>query len=84
MTRNAFGFAWLIAASAVLAGCSTSQQVSASKNLQADTTRRIVGTDLIGARGATARDQAKIDNTAAGLCGAGVWTPSECRRHGGQ
>ena len=64
-----------------LAGCSTSQQVSASADTQRDTARRIVGIALIGAKGATPSDQDKIDDTAAGLCGAGVWTPSECKRH---
>ncbi|WP_412549867.1 hypothetical protein [Sinorhizobium meliloti] len=36
---------------------------------------------LIGARGATAFDQDKIDETVAGLCGARAWTQSECARH---
>lgn len=44
--------------------------------------RRVVGTDLIGARGATANDQRKIDRTAVGLCAGGVWTKSECASHG--
>ena len=72
----------LLAVSALtLAGCSTSQQVSASADKQRATARAIVGTALIGAKGATSADQDKIDDTAAGLCGAGVWTPSECKRH---
>lgn len=71
----------LIAALVALSGCTTSAQVSAGKGLQTDTTRKIVGTDLVGAKGATPRDQDKIDSTAAGLCGARVWTPSECKRH---
>lgn len=47
-----------------------------------DGLRPVVGTSLIGARGASRNDQAKIDETAAGLCGAAVWTPSECALHG--
>jgi hypothetical protein len=65
-----------------VAACTTSQRVSASKQSLSSTTRAIVGTSLIGARGATPKDQDKIDDTAAGLCGAGVWTTSECRAHG--
>jgi hypothetical protein len=44
--------------------------------------RKVVGTSLVGARGATPTDQLRIDETAAGLCGAGVWTRTECARHG--
>src|SRR5690606_23530976 len=44
--------------------------------------RRVVGTDLVGARGATAADQRKIDRTVVGLCAGGVWTKEECRQHG--
>jgi hypothetical protein len=42
----------------------------------------VVGTSLIGARGKTPTDQLKIDSTAAGLCGGGIWTRSECAQHG--
>jgi hypothetical protein len=41
-----------------------------------------VGTTLIGARGATPADQEAIDQTAAGLCGAAVWTRTQCAEHG--
>ncbi|WP_234907734.1 hypothetical protein [Ensifer canadensis] len=44
--------------------------------------RRVVGTDLVGARGATPADQRKIDRTVVGLCAGGVWTNAECARHG--
>jgi hypothetical protein len=44
--------------------------------------RRVVGVDLIGARGATPADQRKIDNTVVGICAAAVWTRAECGRHG--
>lgn len=64
------------------AACTTSQAVNVSADRQIDTTRAIVGTTLVGARGATPADQDGIDDTAAGLCGAGVWTPAECARHG--
>ncbi|WP_142590762.1 hypothetical protein [Pseudorhizobium endolithicum] len=44
--------------------------------------RRVVGTDLIGARGATTADQRKIDRTVVGFCAAALWTRDECQRHG--
>ncbi|HEV7433467.1 MAG TPA: hypothetical protein VGO22_01125 [Pseudorhizobium sp.] len=44
--------------------------------------RGVVGTDLIGARGATPADQRKIDRTVVGICAADVWTRGECARHG--
>jgi len=44
--------------------------------------RSIVGTDLIGARGATPADQRKIDRTVVGICAAAIWTTAECERHG--
>ncbi|WP_244512709.1 hypothetical protein [Ensifer sp. LC163] len=47
-----------------------------------DGLRRVVGTDLVGARGATQADQRKIDRTVVGLCAGGVWTNAECLRHG--
>lgn len=77
-----FVFVALSAASAtLLSGCSTSQAVNASKGLQTDTARGAVGTSLVGARGKTPADQDKIDDTAAGLCGAAIWTQAECARH---
>jgi hypothetical protein len=59
-----------------LTGCGTSAPASV------DGLRRVVGTDLIGARGATAADQRKIDRTVVGICAATVWTKEECVRHG--
>ncbi|PWE57676.1 hypothetical protein DEM27_00230 [Metarhizobium album] len=44
--------------------------------------RRVVGTDLIGAHGATPADQRKINRTVVGICAAKVWTADECGRHG--
>ena len=67
---------------ALLAGCSTSAPATADKADIRSSLRPIVGTSLIGAKGLTPTDQDKIDDTAAGLCGAGVWSPSECARHG--
>ncbi|MDX0568592.1 hypothetical protein [Sinorhizobium medicae] len=48
----------------------------------ADGLRRVSGTDLVGARGATPEDQRKIDRTVVGICAAAVWTKAECVRHG--
>ncbi|WP_084814414.1 hypothetical protein [Ensifer sp. 1H6] len=59
-----------------LMGCGT----SAPANVEG--LRRVVGTDLVGARGATSADQRKIDRTVVGLCAGGVWTNAECERHG--
>nr|WP_246259337.1 hypothetical protein [Chelativorans oligotrophicus] len=67
-----------IAAALMLAGCSTSKPVPVT----VEGLRQVVGTSLIGAQGRTPEDQQKIDETAAGLCGASVWTPSECAKHG--
>ncbi|MDX0722761.1 hypothetical protein GOD64_28855 [Sinorhizobium medicae] len=52
----------------LLAGCGTSGTGSATA------LRSIVGTDLIGACGATPVDQRKIDRTVVGDCAAAVWT----------
>ncbi|EHK75188.1 hypothetical protein SM0020_24810 [Sinorhizobium meliloti CCNWSX0020] len=60
----------------VLQGCGTLGPASA------DGLRRVVGTDLVGARGATPADQRKIDRTVVGICAAAVWTKAECVRHG--
>ncbi|MGN7749708.1 hypothetical protein [Sinorhizobium sp. 22678] len=59
-----------------LQGCGTSAPASV------DGLRRVVGTDLVGARGATPADQRKIDRTVVGICAAAVWTKAECARHG--
>ncbi|MGN7883619.1 hypothetical protein [Ensifer sp. 22460] len=60
----------------MLVGCGTSAPASVTA------LRSIVGTDLIGARGATPEDQRKIDRTAVGICAAAIWTKAECKRHG--
>ncbi|QIW87531.1 mobile element protein [Agrobacterium phage OLIVR4] len=60
----------------ILAGCPRVEPGSTAA------VRRIVGTDLIGARGATAEDQRKIDRTIVGLCAPNVYTRDECTRHG--
>lgn len=46
-----------------------------------ETIRPVVGDELPGARGLTRADQVKIDDAMAGLCGARVYTPAECRIH---
>lgn len=59
----------------LVAGCSTPPPANV------DDVRRVVGTSLIGAAGATAADQDAIDETVAGLCGGRIWTRRECREH---
>lgn len=59
-----------------LAGCGISGPASVAG------LRRVVGTDLIGARGATPADQRRIDRTVVGICAGKVWTQRECARHG--
>ena len=66
-----------------MAGCNgTGKRIGAGETKLASSTRGIVGTSLIGAKGATRKDQTKIDTTAVRLCETSVWTPSECVRHG--
>jgi hypothetical protein len=55
--------------------------VSAAKDQLQTTARAIIGTSLIGAKGATPRDQEKIDDTVAGICGSRAWTAKECAEH---
>ena len=76
------GLLFFVASAVIVTGCTTSQQVSASKDRLNSSTRAVVGTALIGTKGATDKDQDNIDDTAARLCGARVWLPSECQRHG--
>ena len=66
----------VMTSASMVAGCGT----SAPANV--DGLKRAVGTDLIGARGATAVDQRKIDRTVVGLCAGGVWGKDDCARHG--
>lgn len=74
----------LIAVSAfAMAGCMSSQQVSATKDKQVQTVRRVVGTSLVGARGRTQADQDAIDTTATRLCAVRAWTAAECAKHDG-
>jgi hypothetical protein len=60
----------------VLQACGTSGPANV------DGLRRVVGTDLIGARGATPEDQRKIDRTVVGICAGKVWTSEQCQAHG--
>ena len=71
----------LVACAASVAACTSTQQVAASKERLNSAARAIVGTSLIGARGATPADQDKIDETVAGVCGARTWTREECAAH---
>ena len=73
--------ALIVACALSAAGCTSTARVSASKERLNQAARSIVGTSLIGVRGATAKDQNKIDETIAGLCGARVWTSAECSTH---
>ena len=80
MPQKPIVFALLCAAA--LAGCaSTPPLVSASAEKQRATARAIIGTSLIGAKGATQADKEAIEDTVAGVCGARVWNPSECAEH---
>ncbi|WP_206412837.1 hypothetical protein [Nitratireductor soli] len=40
-----------------------------------------MGTDILGAKGATIPDQDKIDLTVAGPCAVGVYRAQECLHH---
>ena len=66
-----------------MAACTTSEPVSASKEKVTDAARSLTGiSHLVGAKGATARDQREINVAVARSCGSGVLTPSECNKHG--
>jgi len=69
------------AIASLLGACTTSVPIVAMKGNLIESTRGIVGTSLIGAVGKTDADQDKIDDTVAGLCGAGVYTKMECLAH---
>ncbi|RWX78252.1 hypothetical protein EPK99_06350 [Neorhizobium lilium] len=43
--------------------------------------KRVVGTDLLGARGLTDADQRKIDKTVVRLCAGKVYSTKDCARH---
>jgi hypothetical protein len=43
--------------------------------------RSVVGTSLIGAKGAADKDQDGIDDSVAGICSVGAYTKTECERH---
>ena len=58
-----------------LAACGTSPTADVSG------LRPIVGNSLPGAQGLTTADQHKIDDTAARLCAAGIYTRAECAQH---
>lgn len=60
---------------ATLGGCSTSGPINVSGLHQ------VVGTEILGARGATDLDQRKIDRTVVRLCAGRVYSPKECSLH---
>ncbi|WP_273728086.1 hypothetical protein [Brucella gallinifaecis] len=43
--------------------------------------RNVLGTDLLGARGATGADQRKIDRAIVRGCACGVWSKDEYAKH---
>jgi hypothetical protein len=59
----------------MLAGCGVSGPATVSG------LKRVVGTDLLGARGLTDFDQRKIDRTVVRLCAGGVYSTKECALH---
>lgn len=63
------------------ASCTSSRPIAAGSDHIAAGARAIIGTSLIGVRGASAKDQDGIDDAVAGLCGAGSYTRAECARH---
>jgi len=65
----------LIIASALLQGCTTLGPASVNGLSE------IVGTNLVGAKGATPQDQDKINRTVARLCAGGVWNKKICEAH---
>lgn len=67
----------------VLVGCGSPVAVSATKDKQVQTVRRVVGTSLVGAHGRTKADQDAIDTTATRLCAVRAWTAAECAKHDG-
>ncbi|MAB00089.1 MAG: hypothetical protein CMN87_12025 [Stappia sp.] len=75
------GLACGVGCALIVGACGTTQTTSAVHDDLRASARGIVGVSLVGARGLTDRDQDAIDDTVAGLCGARVWTRSECARH---
>ncbi|WP_236731831.1 hypothetical protein [Agrobacterium radiobacter] len=72
-----------IVTAAALSIVSTGAACGTTAPASAPDLRRVVGTDLIGARGATPQDQRKINLTVVGICAVdGIWTRGECARHG--
>lgn len=70
-----------VASVLTLAGCTTSDQISAGNKDLARATRGVVGTSLIGVKGKTPKDQEGVDDSVAGLCAVGSYTKTECARH---
>ena len=72
----------LCASIATVSGCNTTPPpASADSKALARAVRSVVGTSLIGTKGATPSDQNGIDDSVAGICSVGAYTASECERH---
>ncbi|CAN7515343.1 MULTISPECIES: hypothetical protein [Brucella/Ochrobactrum group] len=65
----------IMISASMLAGCGHSGPANVSG------VRSVLGTDLLGARGATDADQRKIDRTIVRGCAGGVWSKDECAKH---
>src|SRR5690606_14093219 len=65
----------LMTSALTLAGCGHSGPANVSG------VRNVLGTDLLGARGATEADQRKIDRTIVRGRAGGVWSKDECAIH---
>jgi hypothetical protein len=59
----------------MLVGCGVSGPANVSG------LKRVVGTDLLGARGLTDSDQRRIDRTVVRLCAGRVYNAKECALH---
>jgi hypothetical protein len=59
----------------MLVGCGVSGPANVSG------LKRVVGTDLLGARGLTDGDQHRIDRTVVRLCAGRVYSAKECALH---
>ncbi|MGU3577267.1 hypothetical protein ACLBWZ_17290 [Brucellaceae bacterium C25G] len=66
---------FLMMSASILAGCGHSAPVNVNG------VRNVLGSDLMGARGASDADQRKIDRTIVRGCASGVWSKDECAKH---
>lgn len=67
---------------ALIAGCTTTQpKLNAGTSDLSRSVRGVIGTSIIGSRGATQKDQNNIDDVVAGACAVKAFTESECEKH---